>query len=50
VEDQAEVDRASDVATKALQRSKMGLPRIMHMETDLLDSVGEVRPDESEVL
>ena len=28
----------------------MCLPGIMHMETDLLNSVGEVRPGEGEVL
>jgi hypothetical protein len=49
VEDQAEANRAPNVAKKTLQGSKMGLPRIMHMEADLLDSVGEVRPGESEV-
>jgi hypothetical protein len=50
VEDQVEVNSASDVAKKALQRSKVWLPWIMHMEADLLDSVGEIRPGESEVL
>jgi hypothetical protein len=50
VEDQAEVNCASDVVKKTLQRSKMGLPWIMHMEADLLDDVGEVRSGESEVL
>ena len=47
---QAEVHSATDVAEETLQRNKVCLPGIMHMETDLLDSVGEVRPGEGEVL
>ena len=47
---QAKVHSASDVAEETLQRSKVRLPGIMHMETDLLSSVGEVRPGEGEVL
>jgi hypothetical protein len=48
--DQVGVDRATDVAEEALQRSKMGLPWFMHMKANLLNSIGEVRPGESEVL
>ena len=47
---QAEVHSATDVPEETLQRSKVGLPGIMHVETDLLNSVGEVRPGEGEVL
>jgi hypothetical protein len=49
VKNQAEVNRAMDVA-EALQRSNMGLPRIMHMKANLLNGICEVRPCESEIL
>jgi hypothetical protein len=50
VEDQAEVNCPLNVVKKVLQRSKMRLLRIMHMEADMLNNVGEIRPGESEVL
>jgi hypothetical protein len=50
VEDQTEVNSASDVAKEALQRSKVGLPWVMHMEADLLDNIGEICLSESGVL
>jgi hypothetical protein len=50
VEDQAKVNSAPDIVKEALQRSKVWLPWIMHMEADLLDSLGDIWPGESEVL
>jgi hypothetical protein len=34
----------------ALHDSEVGLPGIMHMETDLLDGIGNVRAGEHQVL
>jgi hypothetical protein len=42
VDNQAIVNRATDVAKEALQCSKMWLPRIMHIKTDLLNSIRQV--------
>ena len=44
------VDGAAEVAEEALESSQVGLLRIMHVETDLLHGICDVRPDESEVL
>ena len=50
MEEQTVVNCATEVAEEPLQSSEVWLPGIMHMETDLLNSVGEVRPGEGEVL
>ena len=41
---------ATDVTKNAFQCSKVRLSRVVHMETDLLHGVGDVRPSEGEVL
>jgi hypothetical protein len=35
---------------EALESREVGLPGVVHMETDLLHGVGDVRPGEGEVL
>jgi multisubunit Na+/H+ antiporter MnhE subunit len=44
------LDSAFDVAKSALQKREVFLPRIMHMQADLLDDVSDVRPCKSKVL
>jgi hypothetical protein len=44
------VNGAPEVAEEALESREVGLPGVVHMETDLLHGVGEVRPGEGEVL
>jgi hypothetical protein len=44
------VDGSPEVAEEALESREVGLPGVVHMETDLLHVVGDVRPGESEVL
>jgi len=44
------LDSALDVAKNALQKREVFLPRIMHMQADLLDGVRDVRPCKSKVL
>ena len=44
------VDGAAEVAEEALESSQVGLSGIMHVETDLLHNVCDVRPGESVVL
>jgi hypothetical protein len=39
-----------EVAEEALESREVGLPGVVHMETDLLHGVGDVRPGEGEVL
>ena len=50
MKNQAEANNATDVAEETLQCSKVRLPGIMHVKTDLLNGIGEIRPGESEVL
>jgi hypothetical protein len=47
VKKQPVVDGAPE---EALESREVGLPGIVHMETDLLHGVGDVRPGEGEVL
>ena len=47
---QAEANSAMDVAEETLQCSKVRLSGIMHVKTDLLNGIGEIRPGEGEVL
>ena len=44
------VDGALKIAEEALESREVGLPGVVHMETDLLHGVGDVRPGEGEVL
>jgi hypothetical protein len=44
------VESALEVPKNALHGRKMGLTRVVHVETHLLDRVGNVRPDEGEIL
>ena len=46
----AEVNGAAEVAKDSLESSEVWLPGIMHMETDLVNCIGDVRPDEGEVV
>ena len=50
MKNQAEANSATDVAEETLQCSKVRLPRIMHVKTNLLNGIGEIRPGEGEVL
>jgi hypothetical protein len=50
VKEEAVVDRALEVAEEALESSEVRLPGIMHVKTDLLNCIGDVRPGEGEVL
>jgi hypothetical protein len=38
---------ALDIAQDALDKCKMRLPWVMHKQTDLLDSIGDIRMSES---
>jgi hypothetical protein len=50
VKKQPVVDGAPEVAEEALESREVGLPGVVHMDTDLLHGVGDVRPGEGEVL
>jgi len=50
VEEQTIVNRATEVAEEPLQSSEEWLPGIMHVETDLLNGIGDVWPGEGKVL
>ena len=50
MKNQAEANSATDVPEETLQRSKVRLLGIMHVKTDLLNGIGEIRPGEGEVL
>jgi hypothetical protein len=47
---EAEVHGASQIVQDALHRGDVRLPRIMHMEVDLLGGIGDVGEDERQVL
>jgi len=47
VKEQAAVDSAAE---EALESSEVGLSGIMHVKTDLLYYIGDVRPGEGEVV
>ncbi len=44
------INRATDIMQDAFECSKMWLPWIMHVKTDLLDSIGDIWPGKSQVL
>jgi hypothetical protein len=44
------VEGALEVPKDTLRIREMGLPRVVHVETHLLDRVGNVGPSEGEVL
>jgi hypothetical protein len=44
------VESALEVAEDVLYSSEMGLMRVVHVKTHLLDCIGDVRPGEGEVL
>jgi hypothetical protein len=50
VKKQAVVESALEVPKDALRSREMGRTGVMHVETHLLDSVGNIGPDEGEVL
>jgi len=50
VKEETEIDGAAEVAKDPLESSEVWLPGIMHMETYLLNCIGDVRPGEGEVL
>ena len=50
MKNQAEANSATDIAEETLQRNKVRLPGIMHVKTDLLNGIGEIRPGEGEIL
>ena len=50
MKNQTEASSATDVAEETLQCSKVRLPGIMHVKTDLLNGIGEIRPGEGQVL
>jgi hypothetical protein len=50
VEKQPVVDGAPEVAKEAFESREVRLSGVVHMETDLLHGVGDVRPSEGEVL
>jgi hypothetical protein len=50
VEKQPIVDGAPEVAEEVFESREVGLAGVVHMETDLLHGVGDVRPSEGEVL
>jgi hypothetical protein len=45
-----QVQSTADVPKNAHQCSQVNVPRSMHIEADLLNSVGNIRPSECEVL
>jgi hypothetical protein len=46
----AKLKSASDIAQDTFEGCQMGFPRIVHVETDLLNSIHNIRTGESEVL
>ena len=50
MKEEIEVDGAAEVAKDPLESGEVWLPGIMHMETYLLNCVGDVWPDEGEIL
>jgi hypothetical protein len=44
------IQSALKVAENALHSAKMRLPRVMHIEADLLNSISNVRTSEGEIL
>jgi hypothetical protein len=50
VKKKAVVDRAPEVAEEALESREVRLPGIMHVKTNLLNCICDVRPGEGEVL
>ena len=44
------VQCALQIAKNAFSSDKVNLPRVMHVETNLLDCIGDVGPGESQVL
>jgi hypothetical protein len=50
VEEEPVVDRAPEVAEEPLESGEMWHPGIMHMETYLLNCIGDIRPGEGNVL
>jgi len=46
----AEVESATNIAKDALQSRQVRCPRIMHVEADLLNSIGNVWPCEGQIL
>ena len=46
MKNQAEANSATAVVEEMLQCSKVRLPGIMHVKTDLLNGIGEIRPGE----
>jgi hypothetical protein len=44
------VEGAIEVAEDALYNRDMGLTGVVHVEAHLLDRIGDVKPDEGEVL
>jgi hypothetical protein len=47
---QAEVRRPTKIAQDALHGRQVGLPRVMHVQTDLLHSISDVGPCEHQIL
>jgi hypothetical protein len=41
---------AANIAQNALQGSKVRLPWVMHVETKLLNCIGEIRSSKGEIL
>src|SRR6185437_11015440 len=50
VKNKAETNSATNVAEETLQCSKVRLPGIMHVKTDLLNGICEIQPGEGQVL
>jgi len=50
MKEQVVVDSAPEVAEETLESSEVGFLWIMHMETELLNCIGDVRPGEGKVL
>jgi hypothetical protein len=48
--DESKVEGALKVPKDPFCSNKVSFPGVMHMQTDLLNSVGDVRPSEGEVL
>ena len=50
MEEEPVVDRAPEVAEDLLENGEMWHPGIMHVETDLLNCISDIRPGEGKVL
>jgi hypothetical protein len=50
VKKQLVVYSALEVAEEALESHEVGLPGVVHIETDMLHDIGDVWPGEGEVL